>query len=71
MLENWQNFMKKIKVFQVIQGPLVVVVTGIILGVAFQGSNLEISSDHMVSIPVDPSISVVTNFFNQFTFQFM
>ncbi len=63
-----QKFMKKIRLFQVIQGPLVVVVTGIVLGLAFQGSNLEVTSDHMVSIPVDPSVSVVTNFFNQFTF---
>ncbi len=47
-----QPFMKKIKVFQVIQGPLIVVVVGIILGKLFVGSNLEITAEHMVSIPV-------------------
>jgi len=65
----WERpFMKKIKLFTIVQGPLVVVVTGITLGFAFQGTDLAISADHMVSIPVDPQIDAVTNFFNQFTF---
>lgn len=65
----WERpFMKKIRLFQIIQGPLVVVVSGIVLGIVFQGSNLEITAEHMVSIPVNPEVDAVTNFFNQFTF---
>lgn len=59
-----QKFMKRIKIFGIIQGPLVVVVLGIVLGMTFQGSNLAINPEHMVSIPVPDSI---TGFFNQFT----
>lgn len=48
-----QKFMKKIPIFRIIQGPLVVVVTGIVLAFVFRGMNgLEISNDHLVSIPV-------------------
>ncbi|MCO6357666.1 SulP family inorganic anion transporter [Roseivirga pacifica] len=59
-----QKFMKKIKVFQIVQGPLVVVVTGIVLGMVFQGSDMAITADHMVSIPVADSLA---GFANQFT----
>ena len=59
-----QKFVKRLKVTQVIQGPLVVVVTGIILGIVFVGTSMEISSDHMVSIPVADDL---TGFVNQFT----
>lgn len=49
----WERpFMKKIRLFQIVQGPLVVVALGIILGVAFQGSSWAISPEHMVAIPV-------------------
>ena len=61
-------FMKRIKVFQVVQGPLVVVITGIILGIAFRGTPLEIAKEHFVSIPVNPEINALSNFFGQFTF---
>ena len=60
--------MKRIKVFQVVQGPLVVVITGIILGIAFRGTPLEIAKEHFVSIPADSEINAISNFFNQFTF---
>jgi MFS superfamily sulfate permease-like transporter len=59
-----QKFMKKIKIFGVIQGPLVVVVGGIFLGKLLLNTSLEISAEHMVSIPVSSSLS---GFFNQFT----
>lgn len=59
-----QKFMKKIKIFQIIQGPLVVVVSGILLGLAFEGTNLAVTADHMVSIPVADSLA---GFANQFT----
>lgn len=49
----WERpFMKKIKLFQIVQGPLVVVALGIILGVLFQGGKFAISPEHMVAIPV-------------------
>jgi MFS superfamily sulfate permease-like transporter len=59
-----QKFMKKIKIFGVIQGPLVVVVGGIILGKLLLSTSFEISPEHMVSIPVSSSL---VGFFNQFT----
>ncbi|MFT6969949.1 MAG: MFS superfamily sulfate permease-like transporter [Roseivirga sp.] len=58
-----QKFMKKIKAFGIIQGPLVVVIGGIILGKVLSGY-YEISTEHMVSIPVSDSIG---GFINQFT----
>lgn len=60
-----QKFMKKIKVFQIIQGPLVVVALGIILNLIFRSSGLALQSDQIVSIPVSESLA---GFFNQFTF---
>ncbi len=60
-----QKFMKKIKVFQIIQGPLVVVALGIILNLLFAGSNLGLTMDQIVSIPVAESLS---GFFAQFSF---
>ncbi len=59
-----QGFMKKIKLFQLIQGPLVVVVTGILLGNVFAGMeayNLE--ADEMVAIPSASSAGGFTNLF--------
>lgn len=61
-----QPFMKKQKVFQLIQGPLVAVAAGIALNLAFQGSEtLALSPKHLVQLPVADSIS---GFFGQFTF---
>ncbi len=61
-----QKFMKKIKIFQLIQGPLVVVVAGILLNLAFQSSEtFLLSAEHLVSIPVAENIGA---FFSQFTF---
>lgn len=60
-----QKFMKKIKVFQIIQGPLVVVALGIILNLIFRSSGLALQSDQIVSIPVSESLA---GFFSQFTF---
>ncbi len=59
-----QKFIKRFKITQVIQGPLVVVITGILLAIAFEGSSYSISSDHMVNIPVAEDL---TGFVNQFT----
>ena len=61
-----QPFMKKIKLFKIIQGPLVVVALGIILNLIFQNiSGLSLKSEQVVAIPVAESIS---GFFSQFTF---
>ncbi|MCO6500975.1 MAG: SulP family inorganic anion transporter [Vicingus serpentipes] len=61
----WERpFMKKISLFNIIQGPLVVVTLGIILNLIFEGTSLMISKDHLVKIPVAGSIE---GFFGQFT----
>lgn len=60
-----QPFMKKIKLFQIVQGPLVVVGLGIILNLVFQNINgLALNGEQVVSIPVADSIG---GFINQFT----
>ena len=60
-----QKFMKKFKITKFVQGPLVAVGVGILLGAVFVGTNLELAPDHLVAIPVADSIS---GFFSQFTF---
>ncbi len=60
-----QGFMKKIALFKIVQGPLVVVTLGIILGLAFQGTDWALKTDQIVSIPVAEGIS---GFLNLFTF---
>ena len=48
----WQRpFMQRIKLFTIVQGPLVAILVGIVLSIAFQGTGLEISKDHLVSLP--------------------
>lgn len=61
----WERpFMKRIRLFQIVQGPLIVVVLGIVLGVVFQGTSYVIGEDHMVSIPVARDFD---GFIGQFT----
>jgi len=61
-----QSFMKKIKLFQMVQGPLVVVALGVILNIIFQSiPALSLKVDQIVAIPVAESIG---GFFSQFTF---
>ena len=61
-----QPFMKKVSIFKIIQGPLVVVASGIGLNLFFQSSEmLGLRADQLVSIPVPDSLG---GFFNQFTF---
>lgn len=60
-----QKFMKKIKLFQIVQGPLVVVSLGIILNLIFQNMpELALTAEQVVKIPVPETIG---GFFNQFT----
>lgn len=58
---------KKHKVFQIIQGPIVVVIIGIVFNLLYQNSILpfELNSKQIVSLPVPGSIN---DFFNQFSF---
>ncbi|MEZ4888235.1 MAG: SulP family inorganic anion transporter [Chitinophagales bacterium] len=59
-----QNFIKKIPIFKIIQGPLVVVVLGILYTV-FLGNHetLGIYADHLVQIPVLESLSALPSLF--------
>ncbi len=64
----WDMFLsKKSKVFQVIQGPIVVVVFGIMMNMAYQNGllNFHLTQDQVVNLPVPDSLG---DFFNQFTF---
>lgn len=60
-----QKFMKKMKWTKFLQGPLIAVITGVLLTLGFRGTGLEISSNNLVSIPVADSFN---SFFGQFTF---
>ncbi|NQX96575.1 MAG: SulP family inorganic anion transporter [Flavobacteriales bacterium] len=58
-------FFKKLPFTKLIQGPLVVVALGVIMGLIFESiPSLKISADHMVSVPIPKSIG---GFFNNFT----
>lgn len=62
----WERpFMKKLGFTNIIQGPLVVVVLGIILNSVFTGTDMALRGDQTVNIPVAESIS---GFFGQFSF---
>lgn len=58
---------KKHKLFQLIQGPIVVVILGIVMNYLFQSGTLHFSlaADQVVRLPVAHSL---TGFFGQFTF---
>ncbi|MEP1096669.1 MAG: SulP family inorganic anion transporter [Cyclobacteriaceae bacterium] len=61
----WERpFMKRIRIFQIIQGPLVVVTLGILINQLFSGTSYYLDSTHMVSLPVASS---AREFINQFT----
>ena len=62
----WERpFMKKIRVFQIVQGPLVAVAAGIGLNLAFSSTeNFALNTEQIVQIPVAASIG---DFFGQFT----
>ena len=52
-----QRFMKQIKVFQLIQGPLIVVIVGILMTIMFN----DFGGEHLVSIPVAKDFTELTN----------
>jgi MFS superfamily sulfate permease-like transporter len=48
-----QKFMKQIRLFQIIQGPLIVVVVGIVLSYIFSGiDTINLKPDEMVGLPI-------------------
>jgi len=60
LLILWERpFIKRIKAFQYVQGPLVAVIVGILLNLAFRAfaPSLAIDGQHMVSIPIIDGIS--------------
>jgi MFS superfamily sulfate permease-like transporter len=60
----WERpFMKKLGFTNIIQGPLVTVVMGIVLYEVFQGSSLALLSEQLVTIPVAESFSGFLGFF--------
>lgn len=59
-----QKFMKQIRLFQIVQGPIVAVAVGIGLNLAFAGSSLAIEGEHTVNLPVSDGLA---GFFGQFT----
>jgi MFS superfamily sulfate permease-like transporter len=64
----WDSvFIKKHKIFQLIQGPIVVVALGIVMNYFYQNGilNFSLAADQVVRIPVPENI---TGFFSQFTF---
>lgn len=61
----WQNVLsKKGKIFQLVQGPLVAVVFGIVYYVVTKDSSYGINATHLVSVPVAEDAS---SFFEQFS----
>ncbi|MEM9362926.1 MAG: SulP family inorganic anion transporter [Bacteroidota bacterium] len=66
ILVLWSNVLsKKGKFFQLVQGPLVAVVAGIIFYVLTKGSALNITEDHLVAVPVPDGFD---SFIGQFSF---
>lgn len=62
----WDNvLLKRSKIFTIIQGPLVAVASGIIFYLLTRGGALEISAEHLVSVPVPDGMS---SFLGQFSF---
>ncbi len=60
-----QKFMKRIALFRIVQGPLVVVAGGILLYMVFQGTSFALKADQIVSIPVADGFA---GFIDLFTF---
>lgn len=60
----WQRpFITRHKIFNIIQGPLVVVVLGIVLQGVLAGTAWGLSPDHLVSLPVAEGWSEITSLF--------
>lgn len=63
ILVGWQSkFITKNKILSMMPGPLLAVVTGVALQLSFQGSDLQVIGDHLVSIPIADSLAGMTEF---------
>lgn len=58
-----QGFMKRIKLFNLIQGPLVAILAGIALVFAFKGGSHEMIAEHLVNVPVAKDTNDFLSFF--------
>lgn len=59
-----QNFMKKISIFKILQGPLVVVALGIVYTLIFgDSSEIGMIKEHLVQLPVPESVSKIPELF--------
>lgn len=66
ILVLWDKVLtKKAKIFKLVQGPLVAVAAGIIFFVLTKDSNIGISSDHLVTVPIPDDAA---SFLGQFSF---
>ncbi len=62
ILVLWSNVLSnKGKIFQLIQGPLVAVVAGIIFFFLTRDSDMALSAEHLVSVPVPESLSDISS----------
>lgn len=59
-----QNFIRKHYIFNLIQGPLVAIIAGISLVIAFKGSGFEMIDEHLVNVPVAKNTNEFIGFFN-------
>lgn len=63
ILIGWQSkFITKNKILSMMPGPLLAVITGVALQLSFQGSDLQVIGDHLVSIPIADSLAGMTEF---------
>lgn len=58
-----QNFIRKHYIFNLIQGPLVAIIAGISLVIAFKGSGFEMIDEHLVNVPVAKNTNEFIGFF--------
>jgi MFS superfamily sulfate permease-like transporter len=58
-----QNFIKKLKIFNIIQGPLVAILAGVALVFAFKGGSHEMVQQHLVNVPVANNTNQFLSFF--------
>jgi MFS superfamily sulfate permease-like transporter len=66
ILMLWSNVLsKKGRIFELVQGPLVAVVVGILFYVFTKGGSLNLEENHLVSVPVPESFN---DFLGQFSF---
>ena len=65
ILMIWERpFIKKQSFSKLIQGPLIVVIFGILFNIFTQGTALAISAEHLVAIPVAASFGEITGLFS-------